>query len=359
MLADIDDVWDVIQGAAKPIAQWFPADLAMVTVFLALVNLAVFVPGIRETPLRIPLGVVFFLFVPGYALVAALFPAAGGGETRSVRGHGPAARFLASSPRIDGIERITLSIGLSIVVVPFVGLVANFSPWGLRLIPVMVGTSAFVLLMLVTAAIRRQAIPREERFQLPYRHWVRGIREGLFEPGNRLDVAVTIMLGASLVAALLTIGVVVMSPPPGEEFTRFYVLSEAEDDAPVAAEYPTELVVGQTEELLIGVENREHRPVNYTIIVKLQIVDIEADPDTDATDVTPVQSTELGRLELSLGHNETVHQSVEFRTDNETFSGDQRRLELLLYADHDREVPDQPSSRSAYRDLHLWVDVAR
>jgi len=31
---------------------------------------------------------------------------------------------------IDGIERVALSFGLSIAIVPLIGLVLNFTPWG-------------------------------------------------------------------------------------------------------------------------------------------------------------------------------------------------------------------------------------
>ena len=58
-----------------------PADLAAVLALVLLTNAAVLAPLIRETPLRIPLGLAFVLFVPGYAFIAALFPEAGESPT--------------------------------------------------------------------------------------------------------------------------------------------------------------------------------------------------------------------------------------------------------------------------------------
>jgi len=64
------------------------------------------------------------LFLPGYALIAALFP---------------------SKNDLDGIERLALSFGLSIAVVPLIGLGLNFTPFGIRLVPIIVSLSVFTL----------------------------------------------------------------------------------------------------------------------------------------------------------------------------------------------------------------------
>lgn len=54
-----------------------PVDLVAVVVAVVLTVLGVFLPVVNETPLRIVVGLPFVLFVPGYALIAALFPEAG------------------------------------------------------------------------------------------------------------------------------------------------------------------------------------------------------------------------------------------------------------------------------------------
>ncbi|MCK4222104.1 MAG: DUF1616 domain-containing protein, partial [Dehalococcoidia bacterium] len=76
--------------------------LLIVIANLALLPAALFTTG----PLRIVLGLPFLLFSPGYALIAALFPKKGS---------------------LDGIERIALSFGLSIAVVPLIGLILNYT----------------------------------------------------------------------------------------------------------------------------------------------------------------------------------------------------------------------------------------
>ncbi|MDH4300312.1 MAG: DUF1616 domain-containing protein, partial [Dehalococcoidia bacterium] len=74
--------------------------------------LAVIIAFVPSSPARIVLGLPFLLFFPGYTLMAALFP---------------------KKDRLGGVERVALSFGLSIAVVPLVGLILNYTPWGIRL----------------------------------------------------------------------------------------------------------------------------------------------------------------------------------------------------------------------------------
>ncbi|MGA3059133.1 MAG: DUF1616 domain-containing protein [Candidatus Bathyarchaeia archaeon] len=64
-------------------------------------------------------GLVFVLFLPGFAFVKALYPANLPGKI--------------SSESIETIERIALSVGLSIALVSIVGLLLYYSPWDLSL----------------------------------------------------------------------------------------------------------------------------------------------------------------------------------------------------------------------------------
>lgn len=91
--------------------------------FLALSVFTVVVVAAAESgldvlaPLRYILGTIFVLFLPGYALLESLYP----------RGD-----------ELSPLERLALSIGLSLAVVPLVGLVLNYTPLGIRLYPVLV-----------------------------------------------------------------------------------------------------------------------------------------------------------------------------------------------------------------------------
>lgn len=336
-----------------------PADLAAVAVAVGLVNLVVFAPVLSETPLRVPLGLLFVLFIPGYALIAALFPEQGESptveeETADEEG------WLSSRQRsgIDGIERVALSFGLSIAVVPLIGLALNFTPWGIRLTPIMVATSGFTLMLVAVAAYRRWELPVEERFRVPYREWIARGKAEVFEPDDRLDAVLNVALALSILLAVGALGFAVMFPPDGERFTQFYVLGEDDDGELVAANYPEQVAIGEEFGVVVGVDNQEHETVEYTVIVQIQRVDFEIGPDGNVTNVTVEESLELDRFTATLGHNETLHHDWLASIDDGEFVGENRRLQFLLYADKDDEVPAQPTVENAYRDLHLWLDVA-
>ncbi|MDS0280772.1 DUF1616 domain-containing protein [Haloarcula onubensis] len=335
-----------------------PADLAAVLGLVVLTNLVVFLPVVRETPLRIAFGLPLTLFLPGYALVAALFPEAGESPTDETTDPPPTAdaagtatdgedgTMAALSDRgIDGIERVALSFGLSIAVVPLIGLVLNFTPWGIRLVPIMVAVSGFTVSMVVLAAQRRRELPAEERFSVPYRQWLDTGRAELLEPDTRADAILNVVLVCSILLATGSVAYAVAVPKQGESFSEFYLLTENESGDLVADDYPTEFQPGESRQLTVGIGNQEHERANYTVVVELQRVDV-VDNETRVR-----EATELRRFRPTLAHNETWHRQ---HTLTPRMTGERLRLQYLLY----RGEPATPLNRSAaYREVHLWVTV--
>lgn len=90
---------------------------------------------------RYVLGSIFVLWLPGYAFIKALFP-----QKLPIK---------TSDKEIDTIERIALGIGMSIALVPIVGLLLNYTPWGIRLTPIILSLTGLTLTF-ATAAIIRQ-----------------------------------------------------------------------------------------------------------------------------------------------------------------------------------------------------------
>jgi uncharacterized membrane protein len=92
-------------------------------------------------------GVVFVLFLSGYAFMEALFPVNMPAKT--------------STENLDTTERIALSIAMSIAIVSIVGLLLNYSPWGRDLTAMILSLLAFTLVFATVAVARKYNIKRE------------------------------------------------------------------------------------------------------------------------------------------------------------------------------------------------------
>jgi uncharacterized membrane protein len=79
-------------------------------------------------------GSLFILFLPGYALVNVFFP-----RRRD----------------LDDVERLALSVGLSLAITPLTGLLLNYTVFGIRLNPVVATLSIFILGMTFLAVYRK------------------------------------------------------------------------------------------------------------------------------------------------------------------------------------------------------------
>ncbi|NQE05604.1 hypothetical protein C5S32_07005 [ANME-1 cluster archaeon GoMg1] len=134
----------------------FPNDLALVILVVLLCTPFVLIPPLNETPVRILLGLPLVLFLPGYALIATLFP---------------------RKDDLDAIERIALSFGLSIAITPLLGLALNYTPFGIRLLPVLIVLSVFTISLALGAYVRRSMILEEERFIIEFWMLFKSIKE--------------------------------------------------------------------------------------------------------------------------------------------------------------------------------------
>jgi uncharacterized membrane protein len=120
--------------ARSPLSLWFWASLAAIGASLALIS----VTSGAALYLRYAFGGALVLFIPGYSLIEALYP----------------------KPELDGLARLALSIGLSLALVPLVGLVLNYTPLGIRLLPTALSISCLAVLFLIFALVRKHAYYR-------------------------------------------------------------------------------------------------------------------------------------------------------------------------------------------------------
>jgi uncharacterized membrane protein len=288
-----------------PYKKIIPSDIFIIIAYTILTVIFIVVPPLSNTWIRTVLGLPMVLFFPGYALIAALFP---------------------KKDDLDGIERIALSFGLSIAVVPLLGLGLNYTPWGIRLIPILVTLVIFTLIMCAITIYRRSELPGGEVFSVPFAAFFASIHEEIFtKPGSRVDRILTVILVISIIASVVMLVYVIVTPKQGEKFTEFYILGLGG----MADDYPTEFVLGDSGIVIVGVVNHEYVQVNYSLVM--------------------VQENEslTRKQEIMLDHNETWEQPVTFTPDR---AGTDMKLQFLLYRENNFTAP--------YRDLHLWIDVS-
>jgi uncharacterized membrane protein len=276
--------------------------IGIVTILLAVV--IAFFPS---TTARIILGLPFLLFFPGYTLMAALFPKKGS---------------------LGGVERVAFSFGLSIAVVPLIGLILNYTPWGIRLAPILISLAVFIIAASGVAWYRRGKLAPEERFRallnarLPFWHW---------QGQSLLDNTLSVVLAVVIAVAIVTVGYVVATPRAGEKFTEFYILGPEGK----AENYPTELKVGEEGRVIIGIVNHEQEWVSY---------DVEIWIDEEKATLR-IDGEDRDKIIVELEHEGKWENGVGFVTQK---TGERQKVEFVLYKNGEPYF-EEP--------LHLWIDV--
>jgi uncharacterized membrane protein len=247
--------------------------------------------------LRIILVIPFLLFFPGYALITAIFP---------------------GKEEIGGVERVVLSSGLSIVVVSLIGLILNFTPWGIRLKPILYSVASLILMASVIAWLRQSGLTEHERFgirlHLTFLGWGKNIK----------DRVLTITLVLAILGALCTLIYITATPKGGEAFTEFYILGQQGK----SGDYPDKLKVGDEGGVIVGIINHERMKVSYSI---------EGAIGGNTTSVVgPVVLVDEQKWEGQVGFVARE-------------PGEDQKVEFGLYKNGEKEP---------YLELHLWVDVA-
>ncbi len=116
--------------ALSPSSYWYWGAVAATILSLALIS----VTSGLALYLRYLFGGLLVLFLPGFSLIELLY---------------------AKMKELDDLTRLALSIGLSLAIVPLDGLVLNYTPFGIRLLPVAVSLGVLTLILL-TLSIQRK-----------------------------------------------------------------------------------------------------------------------------------------------------------------------------------------------------------
>ena len=288
---------------------------------------AIYLPILNETIVKALVAIPFVLFIPGYCLIAALFP---------------------KNDDIGLTERIALSIALSIAVVPLIGLALNFTPFGIRMDSIVISLTVFTLVMILVAHYRRDLLPSEERFRVPFYEIADTLRNSMFpKEGSRVDRLLSIITTLAILIAVLATVYVIAVPKEGEKFTEFFILGENR----MAADYPHQIIVGLKYPMFIGVGNHEYRNMTYTI----ETWATQTEFDTTTNTSTILSMDPLDRKSLVLSHNETVEIPYNLSINKAGYN----RVEFLLFNETvpGMNVTGSDRINASYRDLNLWIAV--
>ncbi len=196
-------------------------------------------------PIRTIFGLPLVLFIPGYALVSALFP---------------------SNEGLDGIERIALGFGLSLALIPLIALGIEYSPWKLDLVPIVSGLMACTLIFTVVAVLRRLHVSEEEKFvaQIP--------RPDIPTPSSWSGTTKTamIIMAVSLILFAGSGAVLIFERLQGEPMTEFALYNS--DGKPEF--YPRNFSPDQPQTLQLEIDNHEGKSVTYRIDVMAHTVKV-------------------------------------------------------------------------------------
>jgi uncharacterized membrane protein len=237
--------------------------------------------------------------LPGYVLVAALFP---------------------SAKEIHWIERVVLSFSLSVGVVPLLGLSLILTSVGFGFTSIVVGIASFTALFGFVAWWRRSQLPTLERLGA-------GVTLSFHRRSESalLDRFLAAFLATSAVVAVGTLGYVVLTPVVGERFTEFYLLGSGGN----ATDYPTRLGPSQPGTVIIGITNHEGVVLKYGVQVDLIGTGIMFNATSGRNERVELNRTTLSSYSATLVDNQNW-------TDQFTFTIDSVglwKIQFLLYKD--------------------------
>ena len=273
-------------------------DLSVIIIWIVAAAAFIILPSLKDSLIRAVLCIPLVLFVPGYVLIASFFP---------------------RKDDLNNVERIALSIGLSIAIVSLLGLLLSFT-FGIRLITIFASMVIYSIPLIIVAIYRRNKLSKDEMFSVDLHKICRIIVDEI-KPKSGADIILTSMLIFTMIMTAGTIYHVITSQKMGERFTEFYIL----DENGGVHSYDTDLKLGNSTAYLVGISNYEHESINYV----LQAV-LDGDVLTSKT--------------ISIENNDTWKDNITVVSNKK---GTDMMLKFQLFKENNFTIP--------YRSLHLWV----
>lgn len=273
-------------------------------------------------PIQMILAVFLFIFTPGYLLLGALYPQAPdrGGS-------------------IDQIERLVLSVGLSVSILVIVGVVLAISNWGIT------RTNVLLALGSVSTAFGLIAIDQWMQLAPADRYRLVTVESGasITSPGLAMANALLVI---SVVAAVTVFGYGLAVPQEAGGFSEVTIMGEDEDGQLQTSALPDTLALDEPLDVVLELQNHEGDVASYTILV---VVD---GFDGAGQDAPIVHSNQLDRFEVELADGAQWERTLDTTL---TMPGDHQRISILVYVG---TVPFFPDRSNADYVVHFWVDVS-
>lgn len=287
-----------------------PWDLYAAFCYAASVSVALLILGQGNL-----LAVFSVIFLPGYVLVAAVFP----GNTD-----------------IDWFERVLLAVGLGIAAVLLLGLSLALSPWGLRFSTLTITSGMFTIGVGFAAYLRRMDLPPQRRLAASVILAVPLAKD----TGLPYKLLVSVLIGCVIISVSL-FAIAALAPRPSERFTEFFLLGSSGN----ASRYPITLNVSEPGEVILDVRNRESATQTYEVQIYLIGVRRILNTSSGVNDTVDQNRSRLSSFDFTLanGDNWTIPYVFSIK-----YTGIWK-VQFILFKSGDLPLP--------YREIHLYITV--
>lgn len=273
----IDENEAAVKETSIPSKRVLPKNLITFILLSILMIITVLVPPLNKTSLWMLPGSLFICFIPGYLLLAVMFP---------------------KNDDLELVERFALGCGSSLILTSLIGLAFNYTPWSIRLELILIVLAVFSLIFCLITFIRTKKLPLERRLRIRKLEKVLGI-----------FLIICIILTIGTAAYTLLIPGSIQTDDNQTNFTDFYIKGVDVN----ASNYTLNLTSGTKSNLTMVLVNQEGSTVNYRLLVR-------------------VNNTTLKQDNVTLQDNQQMEIPLNFTAG----TLGQRKMEFILY-----KLPDQ------------------
>jgi uncharacterized membrane protein len=300
--------------------------------------------------LRIIIVLPLIIFIPGYLLIYVLYP-----TKKTDKG-------------IDDIQRIALSFGLSLVIVPLLGMGFYYTTRALTLYTILIGLGSFIFVVGILAICRWYQTPAGNRYTLK-------INLSIPKHETKLDKILTSVLIIFTVITVSLMTYVIITPKQEEHFTEFYILSSNH----TAYNYPINLTIGENSTVILGVINHEKTTMNYTIEIWLSNQTTQFNSSTkmnetiydniwfkenitsNLTNLPPklINLEELLTIQWEYNYTFNINQKGNYKMVFLLYTKTSQNYSRLDYYKLNKTIALEKvgDNTTAYRTVYLWINV--